>query len=129
MLRAAADGEVMIRRQLRRAQMIGFFAKQPACLVGTEACANAYFWGRSSEGWATSCAFVAINGRTLTRRSRLRHLPSASASRIGATYSVDWAAGRPPFLRSLPDLALWQGGQCCIDAEYADAYPLFVTTN
>lgn len=42
----AADGEVVIRRQLRRAQMLGFFAKQPACLVGMEACASAHFWGR-----------------------------------------------------------------------------------
>lgn len=42
----AADGEVVIRRQLRRAQVIGFFAKLPACLVGIEACASAHFWGR-----------------------------------------------------------------------------------
>lgn len=42
----AADGEVVIRRQLRRAQMLGFFAKLPACLVGIEACASAHFWGR-----------------------------------------------------------------------------------
>lgn len=42
----AADGEVVIRRQLRRAQMLGFFAKLPGCLVGIEACASAHFWGR-----------------------------------------------------------------------------------
>lgn len=27
-------GEVVIRRQVRRAQMLAFFAKLPACLVG-----------------------------------------------------------------------------------------------
>ena len=33
------DGSVVIRRQLRRGQMLGFFEKHPACLVGMEACA------------------------------------------------------------------------------------------
>ncbi|HQT53460.1 MAG TPA: IS110 family transposase [Phenylobacterium sp.] len=42
----AADGEVLIRRQLRRAQLIAFFAKLPPCLIGLEACASAHFWGR-----------------------------------------------------------------------------------
>jgi transposase len=39
-------GEVMIRRQVRRPQMLQFFAKQPPCLVGIEACASAHYWGR-----------------------------------------------------------------------------------
>lgn len=38
----AADGEVVIRRQLRRAQMIEFFAKLPKCLVGIKACARGH---------------------------------------------------------------------------------------
>lgn len=41
-----AVGEVVIRRQVRRAQMLAFFASQPACLVGIEACATAHYWGR-----------------------------------------------------------------------------------
>ncbi|MCL6507875.1 MAG: IS110 family transposase [Bryobacteraceae bacterium] len=41
-----AAGEVVIRRQVRRAQMLAFFAKLPACLVGIEACASAHYWGR-----------------------------------------------------------------------------------
>jgi transposase len=41
-----AAGEVVIRRKLRRSQMLQFFAKQPACLVGIEACASAHYWGR-----------------------------------------------------------------------------------
>jgi transposase len=42
-----AVGEVIIRRQVRRAQMMQFFAKLPACLVGFEACASAHYWGGS----------------------------------------------------------------------------------
>jgi transposase len=39
-------GEVTVRRQLRRAQVLAFFAKLPACLIGIEACATAHHWGR-----------------------------------------------------------------------------------
>src|SRR5210317_2443720 len=41
-----ARGEVVIRRQLRRSRVIPFFAKQPRCLVGMEACATAHHWAR-----------------------------------------------------------------------------------
>lgn len=41
-----AAGEVVIRRQLRRNQVLGFFGKQPACLVGIEACATSHYWAR-----------------------------------------------------------------------------------
>ena len=41
-----ADGEVVIRRQLRRSHVIGFFKKLPPCLVGIEACATSHYWAR-----------------------------------------------------------------------------------
>ena len=41
-----AAGEVVIRRQIRRAQLLAFFGKQAACLVGIEACASAHYWAR-----------------------------------------------------------------------------------
>ncbi len=40
------EGEVIIRRQLRRARVMAFFAKQPRCLVGMEACATSHHWAR-----------------------------------------------------------------------------------
>jgi transposase len=39
-------GKVVLRRQLRRTEMVKFFAKLPPCLVGLEACASAHYWGR-----------------------------------------------------------------------------------
>jgi len=39
-------GEVVIRRRLRRSQVIGFFESLPPCLVGMEACATAHYWAR-----------------------------------------------------------------------------------
>ena len=41
-----AEGTVIFRRQLRRGRMLPFFKKQPACLVGMEACATSHFWAR-----------------------------------------------------------------------------------
>ncbi len=39
-------GAVVLRRQVRRAHLLPFFAKQPKCLIGIEACASAHNWGR-----------------------------------------------------------------------------------
>src|SRR3954453_19714002 len=41
-----AHGKVVLRRQLRRAEVLWFFAKLPPCLIGMEACATAHYWGR-----------------------------------------------------------------------------------
>lgn len=43
---AAADGSVLFRKKLTRAQVLPFFAKQPRCIVAMEACATAHDWGR-----------------------------------------------------------------------------------
>ena len=37
-------GQVAIRRQLRRRQVVAFFQKLPPCLVGIEACASSHHW-------------------------------------------------------------------------------------
>ena len=39
-------GSVVVRRQIKRSQLVPFFAKQPACLVGMEACASSHHWAR-----------------------------------------------------------------------------------
>jgi len=39
-------GEPVIRRQLRRRQVLPFFKKQSPCLVGMEACATSHHWAR-----------------------------------------------------------------------------------
>ena len=41
-----AAGEVVVRRQLRRSEVVRFFAKLAPCLVGLGACATAHYWGR-----------------------------------------------------------------------------------
>jgi transposase len=39
-----AAGKVVVRKALRRAQVLPFFAKLPPCLVGIEACGTAHHW-------------------------------------------------------------------------------------
>jgi transposase len=41
-----AAGKVVVRRQLRRSQVLPFFKKLGLCLVGMEACATAHHWAR-----------------------------------------------------------------------------------
>ena len=41
-----AEGAVVIRRQVRRAQLLLFFSRLAPCLVGMEACAGAHHWAR-----------------------------------------------------------------------------------
>jgi transposase len=40
------SGEVIVRRALRRAEVIPFFAKLPSCLIGMEACGTSHHWAR-----------------------------------------------------------------------------------
>ena len=41
-----AAGAVVVRRKLRRSQMLAFFATLEPCLIGMEACAGAHVWAR-----------------------------------------------------------------------------------
>src|SRR5262245_9289363 len=41
-----ANEKVVVRKQQRRSQVIGFFEALPPCLVGMEACATAHHWAR-----------------------------------------------------------------------------------
>src|SRR3974377_1573945 len=41
-----AKEKVVVRKQLRRSQVIAFFKALPPCLIGMEACATAHYWAR-----------------------------------------------------------------------------------
>src|SRR5438105_14120550 len=41
-----AQGTTVLRKRLRRAQILAFFSRLPPCLVGLEACATAHYWAR-----------------------------------------------------------------------------------
>ena len=41
-----ANEKVVVRKQLRRGQVLAFFAALAPCLIGMEACATAHYWAR-----------------------------------------------------------------------------------
>jgi transposase len=41
-----ASGQVVVQRQLKRGQLLKFFAARPAALIGMEACGSAHHWAR-----------------------------------------------------------------------------------
>ena len=41
-----AAEKVIVRKQLRRGQILAFFEALPRCLVGMEACATSHYWAR-----------------------------------------------------------------------------------
>jgi transposase len=41
-----ARGKGLLRKQLRRPQMMSFFTQLPPCLIGMEACGGAHYWAR-----------------------------------------------------------------------------------
>ena len=46
---ADEQGKVVLKKQLKRSQMLPFFANLPPCLIGMEACGGAHFWARKLE--------------------------------------------------------------------------------
>lgn len=45
----AENGDVVVRRALRRSQVLEFFGNLGPCIVGMEACGSAHYWGREIE--------------------------------------------------------------------------------
>jgi transposase len=41
-----AKGHVVLRRRLRRQEVLAFFAQLPRCVIGIEACGGAHWWAR-----------------------------------------------------------------------------------
>jgi transposase len=41
-----ASGSVVVRRQLRRGELLKYFGSLPPCLIGMEACGSAHYWAR-----------------------------------------------------------------------------------
>jgi transposase len=52
-------GHALVRKQLRREQVIGFFAALPPCLVGMEACGGAHHWARRLQEFGHTVRLMA----------------------------------------------------------------------
>lgn len=52
-------GKVMLKKQLKRAQMDPFFINLPPCLVGIEACGSAHHWARKLQAMGHTVRLMA----------------------------------------------------------------------
>jgi transposase len=43
-------GKAVLKKQLKRSQVMAFFANLPPCLIGMEACGSAHHWARQLQG-------------------------------------------------------------------------------
>lgn len=46
---ADGTGKAVVRKSLKRQQLLAYFAQQPPCLIGMEACGGAHHWARRFE--------------------------------------------------------------------------------
>jgi transposase len=52
-------GRTELRKRLKRAQLVPFFANLPPCLIGMEACGSAHFWARKLAGLGHTVKLIA----------------------------------------------------------------------
>ena len=52
---ADKEGRPVVRKKLRRGQVLVFFAEPSPCLIGLEACASAHYWAREYGRSGTRC--------------------------------------------------------------------------
>ena len=51
-------GRPQIRKQLRRAELLRFFATLPKCTIGMEACGTAHHWARELGKFGHDCKLI-----------------------------------------------------------------------
>src|SRR5215469_7944237 len=56
---ADATGQVVFRKRVTRAKLIGFLAEQAPCIVAMEACAGAHYWAREISKLGHSVRLIA----------------------------------------------------------------------
>ncbi len=52
-------GKTQLRKQLKRADMLPYFANLPPCLIGMEACGSAHHWARKLQGYGHTVKLMA----------------------------------------------------------------------
>src|SRR5919112_1274667 len=56
-----AQGKVLLKRKLKRDELIGFFEQQPRCTVVMEACGAAHHWARVISGLGHEVKLIAAD--------------------------------------------------------------------
>ena len=92
-----AKEKVVVRKQLRRSQVIAFFAALPPCLVGMEACATAHYWARELRKLGHEVRLMPAKDvkAYLKRNKNVPPMPRRSARRCGVRPCASCRSSRP----------------------------------
>ena len=93
-----AAEKVVVRKQLRRGQVLKFFAALPPCLVGMEACATAHHWARELTKLGHEVRLMpAKDVKAYVKRATRMTRPTLqrSARQFGGRPCVLWRSSRP----------------------------------
>ena len=87
---------VVVRKQLRRRQLVEFFKALPPCLVGMEACATAHYWARELTKLGHKvCLMPARDVKAYVKRNK-----NDAAAHI-------WSSKLPVLLRRIWSPMMW----------------------
>ncbi len=76
-----STGRVIVRRSLRRRQMMPFFGKLEPCLIGVEACGTSHFWARELRALGHEVKLMApAYVKPYVKRGKTDALPAKSDS-------------------------------------------------
>jgi transposase len=87
----AGDGAVLVRRTLRRSQVLTFFSRLAPCLVGLEACGSAHHWAREIAALGHRVRMMPpayVKPLRLAQQDRRRRCRSDLRSGFPADYAV-----------------------------------------
>src|ERR671936_1758107 len=79
-----AAEKVVVRKQLRRGQVMKFFEALPPCLVGMEACATAHYWARELTKLGHEVRLMPAKDVKAYASATTRPTPRRSARRFAA---------------------------------------------
>jgi transposase len=98
-----AAGRVVVRRQLKRRQVLAFFAKLPPCLIGIEACASSHYWARELQALGHTVRLIppayvkpyvkrqkndAVTRTSFHHQPEAQHPKSSAIHKLAADYPI-----------------------------------------
>ncbi len=94
----SADGTAVLRRQLRRGQVLTFFSRLDPCLIGMEACSGPHHWARELAALGHEVLLMpAVYVKPYARRGKTDRADAEGASREAVTR---------PTMRVMPEACL-----------------------
>ena len=113
-------GKAVLRKQLRRTQVVRIFANLPPCLIGMEACGSAHYWGRTLQRFGHTVRLIATAVRQAVREDEQERCGRCGGDLRGGR-PTEHALCADQERRAASDLALHRVRQGFVKARTAQA--------